>query len=354
MEKRLTGNEVVLGLLAWSALLGAGWIAWKILSPFLVPLAWAGIIAFATHGPYRRLCARVRQEGVASGIMVAIVLLCMVLPAAIMAFLLGQEALLLYGQVEGVLKGQGSGGPLASQEAVIRWLGAVQEKFGALTGGAELAVSLADIGKKVAGMAIALSAAVAKNAAIFIVQVFLMAFALAYAYMEGERSVAFLATLLPGNGEQRREVLARLGGELRAIINGSILTCMAQGALAGLGFLIFGVPSPVLFGSLTAIAALIPVVGTALVWCPAALYLLITAGYLKAGLMAAWGMVVVGSADNLLRPLLIGNKSTLSGLFIAFGAMGGMAAFGLIGAIAGPFALAAIVIILGSWRGGEI
>jgi len=70
--------------------------------------------------------------------------------------------------------------------------------------------------------------------------------------------------------------------------------------------------------------------------------------------MALWGMVVVGSADNLLRPLLIGNKSTLSGLFIAFGAMGGMAAFGLVGAVAGPFALAAIVIILGSWRGNEI
>jgi predicted PurR-regulated permease PerM len=126
---------------------------------------------------------------------------------------------------------------------------------------------------------------------------------------------------------------------------------MAQGGLAGAGFLLFGVPSPILFGCLTAIAALIPVVGTALVWCPAALYLLVTGAYLKAGLMAAWGVVVVGSADNLLRPLLIGSRSSLSGLFIAFGAMGGMAAFGLIGAIAGPFALAAIIIVLGSWRG---
>ena len=353
MDKRLTGNEVVWGLLVWSALLGAGWIAWRILSPFLVPLAWAGIIAFATYGPYRRLCVKLRREGVASGVMVALVVLCMVLPAAIMAFLLGQEALALYGLVEGVLMGKGIAGPLASQEALLGWLSSWQEKIGVLTGGVDLAASLADIGKAVAGMAISLSTAVVKNAAIFVVQVFLMAFALVYAYIEGERSVSFLATLLPGSGEQRRDILERLGEELRAIINGSILTCVAQGVLCGIGFLLFGVPSPVLFGCLTAIAALIPVVGTALVWGPAALYLVITGAYLKAGLMAVWGLVVVGSADNLLRPLLIGNKSTLSGLFIAFGAMGGMAAFGLIGAVAGPFALAAIVIILGSWRGNE-
>lgn len=353
MENRLTENETLRGLVAWSALLGAGWIAWQILSPFLVPLAWAGVIAFATHGPYRKLRAKLGREGAATGLMVFLVMLCMVLPTAVMAFWLGQEALALYAFVEGTLQGKGLAGVIATSGAVAGVVRFWQERVAPLVSGIDLAGSLTDLGKTVAGMAIALSTEVAKNAALFIVQVFLMAFALAYAYPGGERCVALVASLLPGDDEQRRDILDRLASELRAIINGSILTCLAQGALAGVGFLICGIPSPVLLGCVTAVAALIPVVGTALIWAPAAGYLLLTGAYIKAGILAAWGMLVVGSADNVLRPLLIGGKSSLSGLLIAFGAMGGMAAFGLIGAVAGPFALAAIVIILGSWHEGE-
>ncbi len=353
MENRPIENETLRGLVVWSALLGAGWIAWQILSPFLVPLAWAGVIAFATYGPYRRLCVKLRREGVAAGLMVLLVMLCMVLPAAVMAFWLGQEALDLYRFVEGALQGKGVAGTIASSRTVARLLQFWQEQIAPIAGGIDLTGPLADLGKAVAGMAITISTEVAKNAVLFIVQVFLMAFALAYAYPGGERFVATMATLLPVSEEQRQQILARLAAELRAIINGSILTCAAQGVLAGVGFLVCGIPSPVLLGCLSAIAALLPVVGTALIWVPATVYLLLTGAYIKAGILAAWGIVVVGSADNVLRPLLIGGKSSLSGLLIAFGAMGGMAAFGLIGAIAGPFALAAIVIILGSWRGGE-
>jgi predicted PurR-regulated permease PerM len=352
MENRLIDNETLRGLLAWSALLGAGWLAWQILSPFIVPLAWAGAIAFATHGPYRKLRARFRREGAATALMVLLVMFCVVLPAAIMAFWLGQEALSLYGVVEEALQGKGLAGAIAANRSVAQVLAFWQERIAPLAGGIDLAGSLADLGKAVAGGAVALSAAVVKNAALFIVQVFLMVFALAYAYPHGERCVAILSPLLPGDEVQRQEIITRLSVELRAIINGSILTCVAQGALAGVGFLICGIPSPVLLGCLSALAALIPVVGTALIWVPAAVYLLLGGAYIKAGILAVWGALVVGSADNVLRPFLIGNNSSLSGLLIAFGAMGGMAAFGLIGAVAGPFALAAIGIILGSWRDG--
>ena len=350
MKKRLIDNEMLRGLAAWSALLGAGWLAWQILSLFIMPLAWAGIIAFATHGPYRRLSARLRREGLAAGVMVVLVLLCMVLPAAIMTFRLGQEALALYGIVEGALQGKGIAETLASNRTALQAMQFWQERIAPLAGGIDFAGSLADLGKYVAGAAIALSTLVVKNAALFIVQVFLMAFALAYAYPGGGRCVNMVATLLPGTGEQRQEIVDRLASELRAIINGSILTCAAQGGLAGIGYLFCGIPSPVLFGCLTAVGALIPVVGTALIWVPAAVYLLLAGSYVKAGILAVWGGLVVGSADHLLRPILIGGKSSLSGLMIAFGVMGGMAAFGLIGAVAGPFALAAIGIILGSWR----
>jgi predicted PurR-regulated permease PerM len=350
MEKRLIDNEILRGLAAWSALLGAGWLAWRILSPFIVPLAWAGTIAFATYGPYRKLAIRLGKEWLAAGLMVVLVLLCMVLPAAILTFRLGQEALALYGVVEGALQGKGIADSLASNRTALQVMQFWQERIAPFAGGIDLAGSLSDLGKYVAGAAITLSTLVVKNIALFIIQVFIMAFALVYAYPGGGRCVAMIATLLPGNGEQRQEIIDRLATELRTIINGSILTCIAQGGLAGIGFLLCGVPSPVLFGCLTAVAALIPIVGTALIWVPAALYLFVAGSYVKAGILAAWGALVVGTADHLLRPLLIGGKSSLSGLMIAFGAMGGMAAFGLIGAVAGPFALAAIGIILGSWR----
>jgi len=137
---------------------------------------------------------------------------------------------------------------------------------------------------------------------------------------------------------------------LGAVMYGVILTCLAQGALGGLGFWVAGLPSPLLFGTLMAICAPIPFVGTALIWLPGAIYLLIQGQMLPGLLLIAWGVLAVSSIDNILRPLFISGKAKLPILVIVFGVLGGILAFGLSGLVAGPVVLAIIMVFFDAAR----
>ena len=136
---------------------------------------------------------------------------------------------------------------------------------------------------------------------------------------------------------------------LKAAVFGLLVTAIVQGALAGIGFALFRVDAPVLLGALTAIASIIPIVGTFLVWGSASVWLAVT-GHLWLALgLFAWGLVVVHPADNILRPLLISTSTRLPFLLVMFGVIGGLAAFGLVGLIMGPVALAIATAVWREW-----
>jgi len=131
---------------------------------------------------------------------------------------------------------------------------------------------------------------------------------------------------------------------LGAVMYGIVLTCLVQGTLGGLGFWVAGLPSPILFGALMAICALIPIIGTALIWLPGALYLLMHGQTMYALLLIAWGVVVVSGIDNIIRPLFISGIAKLHILIIVLGVLGGILAFGITGVVAGPVILALVLV----------
>ena len=114
----------------------------------------------------------------------------------------------------------------------------------------------------------------------------------------------------------------------------------------GLGFWITGIPSPVVFGALTAVASFVPLVGTALVWVPASIYLWTQGVLWKTLFLVIWSLVIVGTADNFLRPLLVSGKSQVGTLTVFFGGLGGLAAFGFVGLFVGPVILALVLALL--------
>jgi predicted PurR-regulated permease PerM len=126
---------------------------------------------------------------------------------------------------------------------------------------------------------------------------------------------------------------------------GTILTCLVQGITAGLGYFAAGAPAPVLCGALTALAALVPVVGTGIVWVPIAALIAINGAYLKALLLAIWCLVFVGLADNAIRPLAIGAKSNIPVPAIVLGAICGVFALGILGLILGPVIFAILITV---------
>ena len=135
----------------------------------------------------------------------------------------------------------------------------------------------------------------------------------------------------------------------RAVVFGILITAIVQGALAGRGYAIFGVEAPVLLGAVTALASIVPIFGTFLIWGSVSAALVLS-GHLWPGLgLMAWGIVLVHPADNLIRPLLISNATHMHFLLIMFGVLGGLAAFGLVGLFIGPVALAVANAVWREW-----
>ncbi len=152
---------------------------------------------------------------------------------------------------------------------------------------------------------------------------------------DGDAMVLRARGLIPLSQEHTERLLARLAGIARAIVVGTTLTALLQGLLLGIGFRIVGLPSPVVFGVVGALIAMLPFGGTALLWVPATAWLFFDHHAGLGSLMAIWGLMLAG-LDNVLKPMLISGRAPVSGLVVFLGVLGGIAAFGAIGMIAGP------------------
>ena len=153
---------------------------------------------------------------------------------------------------------------------------------------------------------------------------------------DGER----VLRLIPMEPKKKDRLRRHLGDVTRAVVFGTLVTALAQGTLIGIAFWITGMRSPVVFGGLAFIASFIPFVGTSLVVVPAVLFLLAQGVAWKWIFMLVWGVVVAGSADNFLRPLLVSGRAEIGTLTAFFGVIGGIGAFGVVGLFLGPVVLA--------------
>jgi predicted PurR-regulated permease PerM len=189
-----------------------------------------------------------------------------------------------------------------------------------------------------------------KNVFVSLFHLLLMLVILFFIYRDGRRIQDEFWSVIPLPAPDKAALQENLSRVLTAVVVGILGTCLIQGLLGGIGFWIGGLPSPVLFGSLMAVAALIPFVGTALFWLPGSLYLLLAGKTAKGIFLLAWGVLVVSSADNVVRPLLISGKADLPVSLIALGAIGGFAAFGLIGVVAGPMVLSLSLLLFAMYK----
>ncbi|MBW2977091.1 AI-2E family transporter [Candidatus Woesearchaeota archaeon] len=185
---------------------------------------------------------------------------------------------------------------------------------------------------------------------VFFLEVFIVIFVMFFLFRDGEILVEKIERILPLKAAYRRHVFKRVNEMSYAVIYGSILVAIIQGALGGLGFLIFGLPSPLLWGIIMIFASLLPYLGSSIVWFPAALMLIFN-GYInletnliiKGVLLIIYGVFIIGLADNLLKPKIIGDKGGLHPVLVLLGVVGGLSFFGFIGIIIGPIILAMLV-----------
>jgi predicted PurR-regulated permease PerM len=172
---------------------------------------------------------------------------------------------------------------------------------------------------------------------------FLMLYLLFFFLRDGQRLLEGLVRALPLDDARERLLLGRFAEVSRATIKGTLVVGIVQGTIGGIAFAILGIGAPVLWGVVMALLSILPAVGTALVWLPAAILLMFSGHVLGGVALIIVGVLVIGSVDNVLRPVLVGRDTRMPDYLILLSTLGGLAAFGLAGIIIGPIIAAFFV-----------
>lgn len=335
------GGRLVIVLLL-GALLTLGYL---VIRNFLVPLLWAAILAYLTWPLNERLRRLLKQRrGPAALLMTLFLTFAIVLPLLASIVALREELAQIFEALEELSKGQGQVPPWLADIPVLG--SRLSEMLGRMAADPDqLGDWLTESTAVWLGEAASLMGVIGRNAMKFAMALI----AVFFFYRDGESLVA----------ELRRGLRALLGSQSRtyweaavrmtqAVVYGLVLTALAQGALASVGYWGAGVDAPVLVGAITALFALVPF-GAPLVWGSVALWLL-WHGSFWAGLgLLVWGMVIVSSVDNVIRPLVISASARISFLLVLFGVLGGLSAFGLVGLFLGPAVLSVLWAVWRHW-----
>ena len=163
-----------------------------------------------------------------------------------------------------------------------------------------------------------------------------MLYLLFFLLLDGSALVMRIKDAVPLNAEVKRKLSAKFTTVIRATVKGNIVVALIQGALGGLILWVLGVHAPVLWGTLMAFLSLLPAVGAAMVWLPVAIYFLATGAIVQGVVLIAFGVLVIGLVDNILRPILVGKDTRMPDYVVLVSTLGGMALFGLNGFVIGP------------------
>ncbi len=335
-------RRVILGLLLGGLLA----LAYAVLHLFIVPVAWAAIIAFATWPIYQLLRRRLPRHPALSALLMTLLLsAAFIVPALWMAALLRTEV----GVAMAAITAQIRHGDIVVPQFIraLPWIGEfLQNLLKDVTDNPDaLRAQVSDWVRQGSDHAVAVVGELGRNAA-------KLGFALItifFLYRDGERVLNQVVPVLRRFlGTRVDSYLAAVGGMTKAVVWGLIATALGQGALAGLGYWWAGVPAPVFLGAVTALIAMIPF-GTPFAWGSIGVWLLMT-GDTTGGIgLLLWGALVVSWVDNLVRHLVISNATQIPFLLVMFGVLGGLAAFGLVGLFLGPVILAVLMAVWREW-----
>ena len=181
----------------------------------------------------------------------------------------------------------------------------------------------------------------------FVITIYLLFFFL----RDREVITQTLCNLLPLTASQATDLVKLIADTIHATVYGVLAVALVQGTLGGLMFWWLGLPAPLLWGLMMSFLAVIPMLGTSIIWLPAALYLALQGHWQQSIILVLWGMLVVGTIDNLLRPMLVGSRLNLHTLLAFLSVVGGIILFGSSGLILGPVVLAITLFLISIWAG---
>lgn len=335
----------------WLALLvitaGAIYLCWNLLVPFIDVLAWATVLVVVFYPVHKRIAQRTKSPSWSAVISCLLVILTILLPLTLVTLAVVNEASKFAQQL------QDHGGNLLDPNSptisrALYWLSQYVdvEQFRSRDFLVERLRNMSGtIANRTLGFVGGLVGAV--------VQVFFIIFTMYYFFRDGENIRHGIYKMLPTDPKQSHEIFVRTRDVVGASVYGVVVIAVIQGAIGGIAFWLLGLPSALLWSVVMMLLCLIPLLGAFVVWVPAALYLAATGAYLKAGILAFVGAVIIGSIDNFLRPRLVGEKTRLHELLIFFSVLGGLQVFGVLGIVLGPVVVVVTLALIDVLRQAE-
>jgi predicted PurR-regulated permease PerM len=313
----------------------------RIMEPFLGPLLWAALLAFLVFPVNLRLRVAFRgRPSLAALLLTLASILTLVVPTIVLGVMFGRQASDLVGQLQTSAAQHQIQRPsdLWQLPEVDRLIQRVESMLPVTP--AQMQDSLVSASQQIIQSVVSVGGSLFASALGVIVAIVLALFLLFFFLRDGERMVARAMAVVPLDDRRKALLIAHLASVIRAVVLGSLVTALVQGTLVGVGFALVDLPTPIVFAVLSMGAALIPLLGTAIIWAPAAVWLGLTGHWGGALFMAIWGVAVVSSADNVVRPLFISSRAKITTLPVFIGLVGGMTAFGPIGMFLGPVVIA--------------
>lgn len=329
-------------LIFYGVVLLLGYLVLRVFEPFFHPLGWAAVLAICVYPWYERLVRRMGRSpaAVTSTVIVTLVILGPGL-ALLTAFAREGKAAL-------------DGLDREMFESRFAWAQGIWERFRFYVPGMQaidLATLLNQASANVARFLATRVGGLLADVAVFIFRLFVTLFALFFLLRDSPSIMRLMRRALPFEEVRRERMIRQTRDLVYASVTAGLIIASLQGLLGGILFAALGLNAPVFWGVVMGFFALLPFLGTWVVWLPAAIWLASTGDLAKALTLAALGAVIVGGVDNILRPALLAGRTQMNGLLMFVSLLGGVSVFGLLGLILGPLVIALVAGLLEAYAG---
>lgn len=314
------------------------YLTYIILVPFVIPIFWATALVILFYPYYTWLLKKTGNRPLlASFAACASIAFFIMIPMMIVGAAMANELFGLYHWAEGYiaeLSGRAHKSPLFFVSKLESFIGRYVD-----ISSIDLRGFFAGAVREAAGFAGEGLRGFIKSFAGFLFNIILAFFAMFFLFKDGDKVLALMKDLLPLSEADKEMVVERNRSVIASTLYGGVFVSLIQGLLGGLAFWAVGLQAAIVWGFVMFLFSFIPTVGSAIIWLPASVYLLIIGHYTAGVGLILWGVLVIGLADNLLRPFIVSGKTDLHPLLLFFSILGAVNVFGFIGIIAGPLIL---------------
>ncbi len=304
-----------------------------VVKDYIIPVVIAALVAGMLQPFYGKLLKKLKGKRILSAVITTILfLLTIIIPSIFLIILVYKQAVSVSQSLPVLLENQMSNTDALNQ-SLPEWFPFKGQLEPYKT---EIYTKIGELTSLLGNVFVEGLSSFAQGTLVFFINLFTMLYALYYFLSEKEMLNKMVLKYTPFTKQQTQDLIKKIISISRATIKGALLIGMVQGALVGLAFWVAGIGDPLFWGTLAAIASLIPSVGSAMIYVPASIYLMLT-GNTTAGIgVLVWGFLVVSNIDNILRPVLVGSDTEMSDLMVLISTLGGITLFGLSGFILGP------------------